>query len=205
MVKTLSGKRKIEFYKGKLLEHGLKIYKETLLLYSRNLKDIKDIKIRPKIDVELSIEEPRVKMAHLEESSLSRRRLRGDQMFVAYFKSKPVAFLFGTASYCGINEISDDLVVGEGEAYLYDAYTLSSFRGNQIFPALIQKAISYYKGLDYLKVIIFTKQRNKSAQKSIEKIGFQYYGIAKLYHFFGLNIRVYGRDSKEIKSHFKKE
>lgn len=202
IIKTLSGKRKISLHKGKLLEQGRKISRATLFLYSRNLEDIK---IKPTIDVTLRTEKPRLKVAHLEEPSLSKRRQRGDQMFVAYFKGNPVAFLFGTSLHCRINEISDNLIVGGREVYLYDAYTLSPYRGNQIFPALIHKAISYYRGHDYSRVLIFTKQKNLSARKSLEKIGFHCYGTARLCHFFGLKIRLYGGDAEEIRTRFKHE
>jgi GNAT superfamily N-acetyltransferase len=107
------------------------------------------------------------------------KRLANDHLaFVAYINNRPAAFGWMARGKAKIGELNHELVLPQGNRYLWNFRTLSEFRGRGIYPALLQ-FILRYEGNKAEQFWIIHAPENQSSLKGIMKAGFQYVG--KLY------------------------
>ena len=92
----------------------------------------------------------------------------GDFGYYAFYEEKPVAY--GWVKHYG----SDDYFykIGEGICYLCRFFTLESYRGNGIYPALISKLILHEENCEHFYIDVETG--NISSRRGLEKVGFRF-------------------------------
>jgi GNAT superfamily N-acetyltransferase len=108
-----------------------------------------------------------------------RIRLANDHMaFVAYINNQPAAFGWMARSKAKIGELNHEMILPEGNRYLWNFRTLEAFRGLGIYPALLQ-FIMQYEAARADRFWIIHAPENKASLNGIIKAGFQFVG--KLY------------------------
>lgn len=173
-------------------------------LYSFKLSDSPS-DIIPKIEVEVATLDHPLELASLQPSLIEQRIARGDKIFVACHKEKPIAYLFSATRKCRVSEIQDWIIVASGEVYLYDAFTMARYRGNRIYPFLLNKAIHFFKELAYSYALICTTSSNISSIKGVENAGFHCYETINFYNLFGLKFWNYKQRDNDVQSRFSNE
>ena len=106
------------------------------------------------------------------------RLANGHVAFVAYANNQPAAFGWMATEKATIGELNHEIILPEGNKYLWNFRTLEAFRGLGIYPVLLQYIIkSQTKTADRFWII--HAPENKSSLSGIIKAGFQFVG--KLY------------------------
>jgi GNAT superfamily N-acetyltransferase len=103
------------------------------------------------------------------------RLANGHVAFVAYFNNQPAAFGWMAKEKAKIGELNHELILPEGNRYLWNFRTLEAFRGLGIYPALLQYIIkSEIEKAEQFWII--HAPENKSSLSGIIKAGFQFKG-----------------------------
>lgn len=190
--------------KHKFLGLTRRISKELLSLYFLDLRN-SILSIKSKLAIEIALCDRALDLENMRPSIIRERLSRGDRIFVAYHRSKPVAYLFTTTTECWVSEIEDNLIIGLDEIYLYDAYTRAEYRGNRIYSCLITSAAQFFKKLSYSNALIFATNSNILSAKGIERSNFYCYQTIHFYNLFGLRSWDYSKRNKLIQSRFSNE
>jgi GNAT superfamily N-acetyltransferase len=74
---------------------------------------------------------------------IGERILRGHQPWLATIAGEPVAYGWVTARDLSIGELGLDIALQPGCRYLWDFFTTPSWRGNGIYPRLLQAIIAH--------------------------------------------------------------
>lgn len=107
------------------------------------------------------------------------KRLANDHLaFVAYLHKQPAAFGWMVKGKITIRELNHSFILPMRHRYLWNFRTLADYRGQGIYPALLQY-IPQYEGNKARRYGIIHAPENGSSLKGITKAGFQYVG--KLY------------------------
>jgi GNAT superfamily N-acetyltransferase len=108
-----------------------------------------------------------------------RKRLANDHVaFAAYINDQPAAFGWMAGSKAKIGELNHEMILPEGNRYLWNFRTLEAFRGLGIYPVLLQFIMQYEAAKAHRFWIIHAPE-NKASLNGIIKAGFQFVG--KLY------------------------
>jgi len=174
---------------------------EVMKMYALDLKQGIGI-IEPELSVECSVHECSVAIDIIEQSVLQERCAKGDNVLVAYFRSSPVAYLFAATTDTWVAEIDDWFYIAPYEVYLYDAHTLSAYRGRRIYPFLICSAADYFGRKNFNHAIIFSTARNVGSVKGIEKCDFKCYEYVKYHNLLGWKSWHYHTGEKHVESRF---
>lgn len=97
---------------------------------------------------------------------------RGEKCFVALHEGRVVSYIWGSRGRVGVEEISMAVQTGPLEMYLYDAFTLEPWRGNNLYPAVLRQALEYGRDLGLKRMTIFVEARNIPSIRGITKAGF---------------------------------
>lgn len=84
-----------------------------------------------------------------------------------------------------IEEIEMKFKPKDGEAYLFDAFTLPEYRGKNLFPIVLCNTLSYLKAKGYHRVLIFALNSNRASIKAIQKAGFRHFQSVISFKLFG--------------------
>ncbi len=107
------------------------------------------------------------------------KRLANDHLaFVAYMHKQPAAFGWMARGKATIGELNHSFILPMRHRYLWNFRTLADYRGQGIYPALLQYMLQY-EGKKASRFWIIHAPENGSSSKGITKAGFQYVG--KLY------------------------
>jgi GNAT superfamily N-acetyltransferase len=175
--------------------------KEVLELFILDLcKPIKNIK--PQLPIDISILQQPIILENVSQAMLTQHIASGQKIFVAYYRKKPVGYLFATTAQCWVGEIQDSLMVAPKEIYLFNAYVYKKFRSRSIYPALLSHIAQYYKDKSFTNALIFTAQNNIISLKGIKKAGFKHSGDVHFKNFLGRKCWEYSRRKSESKSYF---
>jgi len=175
--------------------------KEVLELFILDLcKPIKNIK--PDLPIDITILEQPTVLENVSTTMLTQHIASGQKIFVAYYRKKPVGYLFATTSQCWVGEIQDSLMVAPKEIYLFNAYVYKELRGRSIYPALLSHTAQYYKEKSFKNALIFTAQNNITSVKGIKKAGFKYSGDIHFRNFLGRKCWEYSRRKSDSRSYF---
>jgi GNAT superfamily N-acetyltransferase len=101
-----------------------------------------------------------------------RRFKRGEFCFVAIHEGHVVSYIWGSLGKVGVEEISMAVQTGPSEIYLYDAFTLEPWRGNNLYPAVLQRALEFGKDLGLARSTIFVEAKNTPSIRGVAKGGF---------------------------------
>lgn len=106
------------------------------------------------------------------ESMTARRFERGEKCFVALEDGKAVSYIWGARGVVGVEEIDKAVKPGPKEIYLYDAFTLEPWRGRNLYPAVLRRALEYGEGLGLTRSLIFVEASNAPSRRGVDKAGF---------------------------------
>ena len=107
------------------------------------------------------------------------KRLANDNMaFVAYVNDQPAAFGWMARDNARIGELNHEFILPTGNRYLWNFRTMEAYRGQGIYPALLQYILQQGDEEANRFWIIHAPENNASL-KGIQKAGFVYVG--KLY------------------------
>ncbi|HZW69423.1 MAG TPA: N-acetyltransferase [Hanamia sp.] len=114
-------------------------------------------------------------MGSTTEDDVTNRLLNRHVAFVAYVNNQPAAFGWMATQKAKIGELNHEIVLPEGNRYLWNFRTLEAFRGLGIYPALLQYIIqSEIERAERFWII--HAPENKSSLSGIIKAGFQFVG-----------------------------
>jgi ribosomal protein S18 acetylase RimI-like enzyme len=101
-------------------------------------------------------------------------RLRAGQMcFVARHQGRVVSACWATSRSARTEFLACDLHFGEGEAYLFDAYTEARHRGQGLAPALCLHQLLYLQQAGFRRALRGTFDANTAALRAHAKSGFR--------------------------------
>lgn len=106
------------------------------------------------------------------ERMVERRFGRGEICFVAIHEGSVVSYIWGSRGKVGVEEIAMAVNTAPGEIYLYDAFTLEPWRGKNLYPSVLQRAIEYGRDLNLDRSTIFVEAKNTPSIRGVTKAGF---------------------------------
>jgi ribosomal protein S18 acetylase RimI-like enzyme len=112
--------------------------------------------------------------SHIPDRHLFPGRLeRGERFWTAQHEAKIVAYCWATRDPVEIGEVRCVISPRGDEIYLYDAFTFAEYRGQNLYPALLQRILeqSHQEGLR--RALIFVLSENTPSIRGVQKAGFR--------------------------------
>lgn len=97
---------------------------------------------------------------------------RGETCFTAVHENRVVSYIWGSRSKVGVDEISMAVQTASNEMYLYDAFTLEPWRGKNLYPAVLRRALEFGREQGLARSTIFVEARNTPSIRGVKKGGF---------------------------------
>ena len=97
---------------------------------------------------------------------------RGEQCFIAIHNAKVISYIWGSRGKVGVEEINMAVQTAPKEMYLYDAFTLEPWRGKNLYPSVLQRALECGRSLGLQRITIFVEARNIPSIRGVNKAGF---------------------------------
>ena len=97
---------------------------------------------------------------------------RGEKCFVALENGKAVSYIWGARGAVGVEEIDQAVKPEAKEIYLYDAFTLEPWRGRNLYPSVLRRALEYGEKLGLTRSLIFVEAKNTPSRRGVDKAGF---------------------------------
>ncbi len=110
----------------------------------------------------------------------SRRFERGEKCFAALENGRAVSYIWGARGVVGVEEIDLAVRPEATEIYLYDAFTLEPWRGKNLYPSVLRRALEYGQELGLRRSLIFVESQNAASRRGVTKAGFTQFQT--LYH-----------------------
>ncbi len=110
---------------------------------------------------------------------------RGETCFYATHEGHIVSYIWGSRGKVGVEEISMAVRTVPSEIYLYDAFTLEPWRGNNLYPSVLQRSIEFGRELGLVRSTIFVEARNTPSIRGVKKAGFTLFQKLLLKTFLG--------------------
>jgi len=98
------------------------------------------------------------------------RLSRGDIFFVARAGNQIVHQTWISFEDKWVPLLNKKIVLKEREAYLYQVYTASEYRGRHIFAAVISKVLRYLKAQGYKKIIFLVDLKAHESKRAYQRI-----------------------------------
>lgn len=131
------------------------------------------LEIRESADIELL-----ARLGEVSKEEVMRRLVNDHLAFVAFLNGVPAAFGWMARGKASIGELNHTMILPIGHRYLWNFRTIAEFRGQGIYPALLQYILRY-EGTKARQFWIIHAPENQSSLRGIIKAGFHYVG--KLY------------------------
>ncbi len=109
---------------------------------------------------------------------VTKRLANDNKAFVAYINDQPASFGWLARDKAKIGELNHEFILPQGNRYLWNFRTLEAYRGQGIYPALLQHILQNGDP-EANRFWIIHAPENKASLKGIQKAGFEYVG--KLY------------------------
>ena len=97
---------------------------------------------------------------------------RGEQCFIAIHNTEVISYIWASRGKVGVEEINMAVQTAPKEMYLYDAFTLEPWRGKNLYPSVLQRALEYGQSLGLQRMTIFVEARNIPSIRGVTKAGF---------------------------------
>ncbi len=97
---------------------------------------------------------------------------RGEKCFAALENGKAVSYIWGARGAVGVEEIDKAVKPEAKEIYLYDAFTLEPWRGKNLYPSVLRRALEYGEKLGLTRSLIFVEAKNTPSRRGVDKAGF---------------------------------
>jgi GNAT superfamily N-acetyltransferase len=171
--------------------------KKTLCLFAVDLKTAQ----LPPNTARLAVEYRRLDAAawvtqphtgHMTDRNLFPARLaRGEHFWTAQHRHRIVAYCWATREPVEIGEIHRVISPRGDEVYLYDAFTFAEYRGQNLYPGLLQRILEYsrYEGLR--RALIFVMSDNVASLRGVQKAGFREFQRVTYCNVLGFSRYVY--------------
>jgi len=101
------------------------------------------------------------------------RFARGEQFWTAQHEDKILSYCWATQEPVEIGEIRCVMSPGGDEVYLYDAFTFAEYRGQNLYPALLQRVLDSSRQHGLRRALIFVLSDNMASIRGVQKAGFR--------------------------------
>lgn len=98
------------------------------------------------------------------------RLSRGDIFFVARVGNQIVHQTWISFEDKWVPLLNKKIVLKEREAYLYQVYTVSEYRGRHIFTAVVGKVLRYLKAQEYKKIIFLVDLKAPESKRACQRV-----------------------------------
>jgi len=123
---------------------------------------------------------------HMPDRYLFHTRLeRGEQFWTAQHNAKIVAYCWATREPVEIGEVHRIISPRSDETYLYDAFTFAAYRGQNLYPALLQRMLEHSRQEGFRRALIFVLSDNTASIRGVQKAGFREFQRVTYYNFLG--------------------
>jgi ribosomal protein S18 acetylase RimI-like enzyme len=130
--------------------------------------------------------------SHIPDRHLFPARLaRGEQFWTAQYGNKVVAYCWATHEPVEIGEVRCVISPRGDEIYLYDAFTFAEFRGQNLYPALLQHLLERSRLAGVRRALIFVLSDNTPSIRGVQKAGFREFQRVTYCNIFGFSRYVY--------------
>ena len=107
----------------------------------------------------------------------------GATCFLARYKGRIVASIWVAERTFPLNYLYKELPLKHSEIYFVEAFTLPTFRGNRLLPALISHACDHYRSLGRCHAYTIVFSYNSSSIRSFAHVGFKPHKILGFWQF----------------------
>ena len=101
------------------------------------------------------------------------RFARGEQLWTAQQADKILSYCWVTQEPVEIGEIRCIMHPRGDEVYLYDAFTFAEYRGQNLYPALLQRILDFSREQGLRRALIFVLSDNMASIRGVQKAGFR--------------------------------
>ena len=100
------------------------------------------------------------------------RFARGEEFWTAQVNTRIASYCWVTREPVEIGEIRCVMSPRADEIYIYDAFTFAEYRGNNLYPALLQCVLDHSRQQGQRRALIFVLSDNKASIRGVQKAGF---------------------------------
>ena len=124
---------------------------------------------------------------HVTDRSLFRSRFeRGEYVWTAHNSAdRIVSYCWVTRRPVEIGEISCAISPRPDEIYLYDAFTFTEHRGQNLYPAIMHRILLHSHEAGLQRALIFVMSDNVASIRGVRKAGFREFQRVTYYNFVG--------------------
>ena len=111
---------------------------------------------------------------------------RGELVWTAHNDAdKIVSYCWVTGQAVEIGEIDCAINPRADEIYLYDAFTFSEYRGQNLYPAVLQRILEHSREAGLRRALIFVMSDNVASIRGVRKAGFREFQRVTYYNVIG--------------------
>ena len=111
---------------------------------------------------------------------------RGELIWTAHSDAdKVVSYCWVTTKPVEIGEISCAINPRADEIYLYDAFTFTEYRGQNLYPAVMHHILEHSREAGLRRALIFVMSDNVASIRGVRKAGFREFQRVTYYNFVG--------------------
>jgi len=158
---------------------GWLLAQKTLCLFEVDLKGAVAVACSARLAVEFRRLDAEAWVAQRHTSHIPDRHLfqarfaRGEQFWTAQYEDKILSYCWVTQEPVDIGEIRCTISPRGDEVYLYDAFTFAEYRGQNLYPALLQCILSSSRQDGLRRALIFVLSDNMASIRGVQKAGFR--------------------------------
>ncbi|MBM3222552.1 MAG: GNAT family N-acetyltransferase [Candidatus Tectomicrobia bacterium] len=119
------------------------------------------------------------------------RFARGEQFWTVQQDDKILAYCWATQEPVEIGEIRCTMHPRSDETYFYDAFTFADYRGQNLYPALLQRMLQASRQHGLRRALIFVMSDNMASIRGVHKAGFHEFQRVTYRHIFGFGRYTY--------------
>lgn len=152
--------------------------KKTLCLFEVDLvrSSLPDCASRLEVDYQVLDDDAwqaQRNIEHITDRRLFESRLdRGEQFWTAQLEDRIISYCWATDAPVEIGEVRRVISPRRGEIYLYDAFTFPEYRGQSLYPAILNRILTYSRQQDIQRALIFVLDDNVASIRGVQKAGF---------------------------------
>jgi L-amino acid N-acyltransferase YncA len=113
------------------------------------------------------------------------RFARGEHFWIAHQADDILAYCWATQEPVEIGEIRCVMSPRSDEVYLYDAFTFAEHRGQNLYPALLQRMLDASRKAGLRRALIFVMSDNTASIRGVQKAGFREFQRVTCRNIFG--------------------
>ena len=138
-----------------------------------------------RLDAAAWAEQPNVD--HVTDRYLFQARFdRGELVWTAHNDAnKIISYCWVTRKSVEIGEIGRAINPRADEIYLYDAFTFAEYRGQNLYPAILQRILEHSRDAGLRRALIFVMSDNVASIRGVRKAGFREFQRVKYYNIIG--------------------